>query len=559
MSANIHYEVFVKKHRKAGWNLVLASEDRTQAIDSAKQARGAVEECSVRVSKESYDETNEVFHSVSIFTQGPDLHQRKMRENNRVDPPCSSPDQLYTLHARRTLGRALSPWLKRNNISVIELLHRPDMAEKLAAAGFDRQHAIQKVAIVQAGAQECSVQHVVRCLTELADKATNRLRKMDKKRSLPGFQKQGYAATYQATKKHAEPEFALRHALAQALIPMQKWPDKFAFLSGCMSDALVEGEGCAASIYMLDEFISETAALPHALDALVNEKTLGKRLDQVTNTLIGEPSNDASSAAKMLAKAITSKRLPKTQSVLAARVFRELCGPRRLFPDDFDEEVLLNRTLAARLTRVDQSLAPVDQLAEAFTIRSARLLENEAIQTMLATCNGNAAEEIHQLLQFEESIVGTQNKTKLSSYLRAVIGGHKTRTWFAKDKEKPLARIAQIARSQRAVMSAGFSKSDKAELSTLLDRLCADVLQDTGVLDAMERRKAPSIEIAFSLMKLCDGGLVTLGSCSDDICNRVLKHLRAPQVKIALQTGDKSATNSARDIQQMIERVRANS
>ncbi len=557
MSANIHYEVFVKKHKKAGWNLTMACEDRAEAIETAKAERDTSDETSVRVTKESFDEINDVFHSISIFSKGPENHQRKLRENNRMDPPCSAPSDLYTLHARRTLGRALGPWLKRNNISVIELLHRADLAESLAAAGFDRQHAIQKVAIAQAGAQECSVQHVVLRLTELADKSTDRLRKLDKSKTLPGFQKEGYSATLIATRAHSEPGFALRHALAQAMMSMKKWDEKFSFLAGCVSDALVEGGGIDAPIEMLDEFLSEAASLPHALDALVGGKNLGERLDRITDVLIGNSPQDGTDGSKMLAIAISSKRLPVTQSALSARVFRELSGPRRLFPGDFDREVELNRTLASRMTQIDQALAPIDRLAEAFASRSARLLENEAIQTLLADCHNDAAEEIRKLVQFEESIVGDHNKIKLASYLRAVIGAHKTRTWFAHGPDKPLSRIAKIAHAQRMVRSSSFAQADRDEIFAQLDALCADVLKDTDLLTKLEQQKKPAVETAHSLMKLCDGGILTIGTCSDDVCRRVLKQLRSQQVRTALQAGDQATVETTREVGRMMDQVRA--
>lgn len=558
MSANIHYEVYVKKNQKSGWGLSLACEDRKEALETAKQIRKPSEQSSVRVVKESFDEAKDVFHSTQIFSQGPELHQRKLRENNRMDPPCSAPSDLYTLHARRTLGRALGPWLKRNHSSVVELLHRPDMAEKLAAAGFDRQHAIQKVAIAQAGSQECSVQHVVRRLTELADASTDRLRKLGKSGKLPGFQKKGYAATFASAQKHPEADFALRHALAHGLSPMKRWQDKIAFLSSCVSDALVEGKGCAASIHMLDEFISETVALPHALDQIVKGADLGDRLDRITDILIGTPPKLATEGAQMLAKAITSKRLPNTQSALAARMFRELCGPRRLYPEDFNSEVRLNRSLAARLTTIDPALAPVDQVAEAFTIRSSRLLENEAVQDFLEFFNKDAAQEIQALLQFEESIIGTQNKAKLASFLRAVIGSHKTRSWFSHGPETALARIAKIAHAQRLVQNTSFCIADLDVLFCQLDRLCADVIADTKVVEKIERRNVPPVETAQSLMKLIDGGIITIGNVSDDICHRALKLLRSASVKSALQEGDKPTIQTAREIGQMMERAKIN-
>ncbi len=558
MSANVHYEVYVKKHRKAGWLLHQACEDRKEAIEIAIEARGESEECSVRVSKESFDEINDIFHSTQIFSKGPETHQRKLREDKKMDPPCSSPSDLYALHARRTLGRALGPWLKRNNITVIELLYRSDMAERLAAAGFDRQHAVQKVAIAQAGAQECSVQHVVRKLTDLADKATDRLRKLEKTGKLPGFHKKGYAATFAAAKKHSDTAFALHHALAKALSPMQEWDQKVAFLAGCVSDALVEGKGCADSIHMLDEFTSEIVALPHALNKMVGGDTLGDRLDRITDMLMGKPPESGSEGSRLLAKALTSKQLPMTQSALAARIFSELCGPRRLCPDNFEKEVALNRSIADRLVAVNRALAPIDQISEAFNIRSKRLLENDAIHSLLKRHSNSAAEEIKCLLRLEESIVGDQNKVKLASFLRAVIGSHKTRSWFVKKSKNSLNIIANIAQAQRSVLSSSFKQSDKDELSMQLDRLCADIIADTGIIRKLEYQNKDPIEAGRALMQLVEGGVLTLGTVSNNICKKTLQLLRTSQVREELRNNNPKTVKIAREINTMMQRIRAN-
>lgn len=555
MSACIHYEIYVKKNRKSGWNLYQACEDRKEALETAKAQRTA-DAVSVRVTKESYDERNEVFRSVSIFSEGPDKHQRQMRENNRMDPPCRAPVDLYTLHARRTMARALGPWLKRHAVSVMELLHRPDLAEQLAAAGHDRQHAIQKVAIAQAGSQECSVQHLVRTLTELADKATDRLRALDKSKTLPGFDGKGFARTYQVCAQHKEPEFAIRHALAQAMAPFKSWEKKFAFLSACVSDALVEGEGGDDALAMLDEFISETAALPHAINDLCKDKQMGAQLDQITDLLLGRAHKDQKEGMRLLAEAISSKRLPMTQSVLSSRIFSDLCGPRRLFPDDFMRELELNRSLAERLMLVHQSLAPADRLQEAFVIRSSRLLSQDAISSLLSTCGSNAGAEIRALLRLEESVVGDANKAKLATYVRAIIGAHKTRTWFASRQAKTLERLSQLAHAQRKVLASGMSPDDRAELSGQLDRLCFHVLEDTGIIDTVCKRDPDPVTGAMALIRLCENGVLTNGACSDIICRKVLKLLKSQAVRQKVAQGDERTIANAREIGRIMEGLR---
>ena len=67
-------------------------------------------------------------------------------------PNCLGPQDLYAPHARELIGRVLEDWLGRNGVTAFELLHRPDLVERLEASGVELQHAIQKVAIPESQA-----------------------------------------------------------------------------------------------------------------------------------------------------------------------------------------------------------------------------------------------------------------------------------------------------------------------------------------------------------------------------------------------------------------------
>ena len=89
--------------------------------------------------------------------------------------PCFKPEDLYSYHARSTIRRLLPDFLARNRITVTELIHRPDMLEKLEATGTLYQHAIQKVAVAQAANTTTPVQQIVKSLNELATQAIQRV------------------------------------------------------------------------------------------------------------------------------------------------------------------------------------------------------------------------------------------------------------------------------------------------------------------------------------------------------------------------------------------------
>ena len=533
MSADIHYEVYLKKHRKGGWCLDQVLEHRGEALELAKERLASHPMGSVRVSKESYDEVQNRFLSVGIFEAGAERHTRTIRADNKMEPPCSSPDDLYALHARRTVARALAPWLQRNLVCVLELLHRSELAEKLAAAGHERQHAIQKIAIVQAGAQECSVQHIVRRLTELADKATDQLRKAKKNKLTARFHDKGFAVTLAAITGHKQPGFALRSALAERLARLKTWPDKISFLASCVSDALVECSEKEEGFEALDAYLSEIVSMPHALDACIEAEALGDKLDQFTDILSGKPPEHATGSARMLATAISSGKLMQTRSTLASRIFSELRGPRRLYPDRFEDEITLNRSLADRLIRLPPALVLPEQLNEAFIIRSSRLLEADSIERLLSLAKHPGA-EILMLVDFEKSIVGEQNKCKLAAFLRAVIGAHKTNRWFCKGGASTFQRLAVCARAQKWVLAGGFCDKDKQEISIALDRLCLDAMTCTGALEQIEGQSDPSLQKAIRLLKLAGQGLITMGDCTAKASQRAMILLRSREARAAM-------------------------
>src|SRR3569833_660137 len=64
-----------------------------------------------------------------------------------ADPVCSGPQDLYNSPARETLQRLLDDWLRRNRATPFDLLHRPDLVEKLEASGMEVPHAIQKISV----------------------------------------------------------------------------------------------------------------------------------------------------------------------------------------------------------------------------------------------------------------------------------------------------------------------------------------------------------------------------------------------------------------------------
>ena len=124
-AAKVHYEVFVKKHRKAGWALVEARPEREDAIEFAQKILEATPTGSVRVSKERFDEAARAFRSFTIWEEGAERFEAEKEKTGDGTLPCLSPDDLTNPSARDTMSRVLNEWFVRKQVTPMELMHSP--------------------------------------------------------------------------------------------------------------------------------------------------------------------------------------------------------------------------------------------------------------------------------------------------------------------------------------------------------------------------------------------------------------------------------------------------
>src|SRR6266705_1341830 len=121
--SEVHFEVFRKMRRGGGWSLVEVIAQRDDAIKYAKTlVEGAA---AVRVMKETHQPETGDYMSLAIFEHGATEIKKK---NAKVDDgasstPCFKPDDLYSYHARATMGRVMAEWLGRSRLTPTEFIH----------------------------------------------------------------------------------------------------------------------------------------------------------------------------------------------------------------------------------------------------------------------------------------------------------------------------------------------------------------------------------------------------------------------------------------------------
>lgn len=530
-SAKIHYEVFVKKHRKAAWSLAEARSDKDDALEFAQELLKTLPSSSVRVSKERFDDDSRTFRSTTIFEEGAERFELDEDKEGDGSLPCVSPDDLTNVSARDTMSRVLSEWFVRKQVSPMELLHSPDHAEDLESGGTELQHAIQKVAVASARDGDSTVHAYVKQLNELTQKAFDRIYRDRKAKKLPRFSKY---KTYKAlVEAFSEPPslYRIRAGIADRLADERSYADKLKVLAGFIKELPDEDAMRTAGLEQLDIFIAEILGFETGLMAVLGPvKELGDEVQVLADLFDG--STDAESfagppaLAHTLARMLGDGELPGCKIAIATALLERLRRPRRLRPGDVMAEVKFSRQLAQKLVMAQGQDLSVDALQDAFAKRSARLLTPETIGDFLESC-ADPDQEIDQLLALEENIVGPQNKRKLAGYIRATLGAHKTESWFLSGEGRAIDRLHRLTALQSRALKGNYPDEEKASLSDAFDLIGQKLLERSNLLEAIASSDQPVLDRAASLLKLVTCQAIPAGKCAAEAQQRAIRLIRS--------------------------------
>lgn len=560
MTGAIHYEVHLKKNRKAGWALVEAREDRDQAIRLAHNLLAQNKEGSVRVTKEKFDQEDRVFRAVPIFEGGQERLQAVEEKTGEASLPCLTPDDLAKMLGRDAIRRVLSQFLERVQAVPMELLHRPDLIETLEASNTELQHAVQKYAIARANDSDASVHGYVKQLNELVQKSLNRIYKDGRNKKLPEFSKKKAFSDVAAEihKTDARP-YMLRAAIANRLKNERNYGDKLDVLLDMSDDMPADETVREFAQAEIDAFIAEVISFEAGQDALLGScKDLGETMERLTCLFDGDHSADAlsmaTSASKRLARKIAHGELDECKTKIARTLLRELEKPKRLRPSSVKQEVRLARELAQKLVMSAGPDLPLDSLNKAFTARSARLLQPENIDELLKHSR-DPDEELDRLMMLEENLVGEENKRKLAGFVRSILGNHQTESWYVRGEGSPLERLAALTAHQKRVLKGGYPDEDKAQLAGCFDTIGMKVIDETKILNAVESGDRPALEKATAMLKLATAGALPEGQCAADAQARALRQLKSQMGLSEAQQPD--AKPKLRAIQSMLGQIAA--
>ncbi|HTW34013.1 MAG TPA: hypothetical protein VMD53_05285 [Rhizomicrobium sp.] len=528
---DVHFEVFLRPDPKASWALHDASSVREKALSMAADLIRAEKTIGVKVVKESYDGDTGDYLSRTIFEDG---HTRMKLDAADEDAlpvlPCFKPEDLYSQHARATLARLLRDFLIRHKLTVTELIHRADSLTTLEMSGTVFQHAVQKVAVAQASSSNTPVQQLIKALNDLAAKAMARVQRDAKRGYFPTVKAGGFGALAVRLAGERDGAYIFNGALALRLKTCSTWNEKLLTLLAIIPDAPADGAGRALFMGSVDAIAAEIISGSVALRELIGEsESLGQALtllvDLFLGVLVAEEEHRAGLDA--LAAQFACDELPLARIAAANRIIAELKSGRRLCPASRHDELALLRKIANRMLLGDARYLSHDNLVAAFTLRSRRLVSNEAIQEYLSGAP-TPDDKVERLLAVEENIVGASNKKQLALILQQTLSSPAFAEYFINNPMPVMVRLRRLADLQARARRANFRDETRAEFADRLDLVASEVESRGKVLKSLQENLAEPAERVMAVLKLCMSNTLTEGRVRGRARDMVLATLAQP-------------------------------
>ncbi|MFO1247149.1 MAG: hypothetical protein U1E93_02770 [Alphaproteobacteria bacterium] len=528
MGREIHYEIFKRVGAKGGWTMHDVRSDRESAITIAQELMAAEKATGVKVVKETYNDDTGDFLTLKIFEDG--HNQMKVAPAQEDAPhaiPCFKPEDLYSYHARQTMSRLLTDFLSRNRVTITELIHRADMLEKLEATGTVYQHAIQKVAVAQAASTTTPVQQIVKSLNELTTQAFNRVYRDQRKGLFPNPAPEQFAELAARLAGQGDASYVFNAALANCLKDAKGWDHKVLMLIGVMEKAPAEEAPRKLVLSSIDAILAEILSGSAALHDLMGPaENLGQALGHMVNLFLGKKPEGGKEGLVALTNHFAADDLPEARTAVANRIVAEFKSNKRLCPEFMVEELKTLRTMANRIVMGVGKYLSHEDLIAAFTLRSKRLVANEAMGKHIA--EAAIEEKIERILFVEDNIIGSENKRQLSTYVMPVLNSAAFENYFQNPKVPLIQRLQRLAQLQARVRRSGFIDVTRNEICDKMDSLAMQMEARGKLFESIEARSTNPVEKAQTLLKLATGGILTEGQLSNRARELILGYMSKP-------------------------------
>ncbi len=554
MASPVHYELYSRKTAPSAWSLVLATESRKHAVDTAEDILRDKLAVAIRVTKETLDPDTMEFNSITVMTRGVPEAPKKRPVTTDDRPNCLGPQDFYTPHARELIGRVLEDWLARNGVTAFELLHRPDLIEKLEASGVEVQHAIQKVAIPESQATGQASHDLIRHYQKLVEQAMARVITAGRKGVFPDLANRSLADFSEKLAGAPDRGFIMGGVIATALTGIKGPRARLDRLMDLADRAAPEGPPRAMVMVPIEQILSELLAnrtnlaeiLGPGLDQggslaaivrMVAPREIDALIERDPRMALLMPVVDGPS--RRLGLRLEAGEYPILAASLARMVLRELMGQRRLRPSDAAGEIDILRTLAISLTATAGRLLTLEEVQTAFNERSKSIVTADFVQAFVVPCETVLC-EAEQLTRLCENVTGVANKRVAARWLAACVTSLRFESEMRISGPTPSRKLQVLNQLYRSVIAAALSEKDTEQINTAIGHVAGVVEAEAKLTAQIARAGAPLPQKLTALLRLAAGETSPPGPVAERAKAEAIKLFRAPASRAILTAAPES-------------------
>ena len=212
---------------------------------------------------------------------------------------------------------------------------------------------------------------------------------------------------------------------------------------------------------------------------------------------------------------------------------KELASPKRLRPDDADQEIEVLRLLALMLAGVTENAAEQEEMLQAFCARSRTLLSSTFIEAFLAGRH-DGVDQVKALLRLAENITGEENRIDAGTWLASTICALKfERDLLALDRA-PSAKLAELAALQKSIARSGLPEGHRKRVLQRIGEVAGQIEERGGLIAQIGRSDAPPVLRLIQLLRMACGETAPLGPAADRARAAAMKIMRTAETKQAL-------------------------
>lgn len=550
MAGPIHYEIYVRKHANAEWSLLMANEDRRHSIDTAEEIIRDKIAAAVKVTKETLNPVTMEFSSISVLRLGaPDPVRKKAKVETPAGPACRSPADLYTLHARESLGTILEDWLRRQGVTAFELLHSPLLAERLDAAGVEVQHAIQKVAVPEAQATGQDLHALLRLYQKLSDQTVEQIIKAGRRGEFMDPAVIPVAKIVENLQGDSDRAFKMGGTVAHALNGLRGSRARMSALLDLCDQAPAGGALRAMVMVPVEQILCEMLTgswnLPDLFGPSLDQgSTLAAVVRMVAprevSAIVAHDPRLAmmvppvEGPAARLGERLAVGEFPLVAAALAKMVLRELTSQRRLRPGDAEGEINILRALAMSLTATAGRLLTLEEVQNAFIERSRLLVTADFVAAYVRGCH-TVLEEAERLARLSDNVTGGTSKRAAARWLEACVSSLRFEAELCATTAPPLHRLMALRRLQRAIEGAGLEGKSAENATETLGRIGTKVAEESRLISQIVKASAPLQQKLTVLLRMATAEAAPVGKVNEIARAEAMRLIRQPETRQFLQ------------------------